>query len=157
MNLRTVLAIAAVTTTSQPAFAAQPSPEAKEALAQCVALQTTGADRIVTARWLFAVMATSPQIADLATISADRRKDIDQQFAKLLTRLVTKDCINQVRPIAAVNMDDAFGQVGEALGERAMGELMAGKETDKAFKAYVDYISEDDFKPLTDTLPKKAK
>jgi hypothetical protein len=38
-----------------------------------------------------------------------------------------------------------------------MGELMAGKEVDKSLGAYAKYLSEDDFKPLMDSLPKKAR
>jgi hypothetical protein len=77
---------------SQSAFGASSSQAAAEqaALSQCVSLRTTGADRILTARWLFAVMSKSPQIADLSTVSAERSKDLNQGFAKLITRLVAK-------------------------------------------------------------------
>ncbi len=102
-------------------------------------------------------MSKSPQIVDLSAVTAERSKELDQDFAKLLTRIVTKDCVDQVRPIAAISTEDAFGQVGEALGETAMKELMGGTEAAKALKAYTDYLSEADFKPLMDSLPKKTK
>jgi hypothetical protein len=160
MSLKVALAVAVTAgLMSDAASAAQPSQEASEnsALAQCVALRTTGADRIMTARWLFAVMTKSPQIVDLSAVTAERRKELDQGFAKLLTRIITKDCVDQVRPIAAISAEDAFGQVGEALGVTAMKELTSGKEVDKALKAYVEYLSDEDFKPLMDSLPKKTK
>jgi len=68
-----------------------------------------------------------------------------------------KDCINEVRPVAAGNVEDAFELVGAALGETAMNELMSGKEVDKGVRAYTEFLSEDDFKPLMDSLPKKSK
>jgi hypothetical protein len=144
---------------SQATWGAQPSegPAQQAALDQCVSLRTTGADRLLTARWLFSMMAKSPQIADLSAITGERTKELNQGFAKLLTRLITKDCAAEVRPIAAANVEDAFGRVGKALGETAMNELMNGKDVDKAMRDYVDFISEDDFKPFMDSLPKKSK
>lgn len=144
---------------SQEAWCAQSSEGASQqaALAQCVSMHTTGADRMMTARWLFAMMARSPQIADLSAVSEERTKELNQGFAKLFTRLITKDCTAEVRPLAVADLQDAFGQIGKALGETAMNELMNGKEVDKAMGAYTDFISEDEFKPFMDSLPKKSK
>lgn len=125
-------------------------------LEQCVALQTSGADRILTARWLFAVMSTSPQIADLAAVTSGETIKLNKNFAQLLTRLVAKDCVEQVRPLAEQNPTAAFESAGRALGEIAMKELMQGKEVDKSVSAYTDYLSEADFKSLFDSLPKKS-
>jgi hypothetical protein len=144
---------------SQAGWCAQPSAgaAAQAALNQCVSMHTTGADRILTARWLFVMMAASPQISDLSAVTAERKKDLDQGFARLFTRLVTKDCAGEVRPLAAANLQDAFEEVGKALGETAMNELVHGKEVDKAMGAYTDFISEDDFKAFMESLPKKSK
>ena len=144
---------------SDPAWSAQLSDGATQqaALAQCVSLKTTGADRILTARWLFAVMSKSPQIVDLSAVTAERTRELNQSFAGLLTRIVTKDCVNEVRPIAAGKVKDAFEQVGAALGETAMTELMSGKEVDKEVGAYADFLSEEDFKPLIDSLPNRTR
>lgn len=144
---------------SQAASCAQPAEAAAEqaALTQCVSMHTTGADRMLTAQWLFAMMAASPQIADLSAVTAERTKELNQGFARLFTRLITKDCVAQVRPVAAANLQDAFEEVGKALGETAMNELMNGKEVDKAMGAYSDLISKDEFKPFMESLPKKSK
>jgi hypothetical protein len=155
-----MLAIAAAAgLSSQPARAVQAAVETPEraALSQCVALRTTGADRLLTARWLFAVMAKSPQLGDLSAVTPERTKEINQEFAKLVTRLVTKDCVDQVRPVAAGKVEDAFEQVGSALGQTAMTELISGKEVDKGISAYTDFLNRDDFKPLMDALDNKAK
>ena len=145
--------------TSQAGWCAQPSERSTQeaALTQCVVLRTTGADRLLTVRWLFAMMTNSPQISDLSNVPAERTKELNQGFAKLLTRIITKDCIAEVRPLAADNLDEAFGLVGKALGETGMNELMSGKEVDNAMSDYADFISEDDFKPFLDSLPKKSK
>lgn len=126
-------------------------------LAQCVVLRTSGADRLLVARWLFAVMAKSPQIADLSAVTVADTDELNRAFAKLMTRIVTKDCLQEVRPLAVANFEDAFEQVGGALGATAMNELMGTKWVDKAIGAYTEYLSKDAFNPLTDSLPKKAK
>lgn len=41
-----------------------------------------------------------------------------------------------------------------ALGETAMDELLGTKEVEKGVSAYADYLKEDDFKPLINSLPK---
>ena len=157
-----IQALAAATLASLIAHSADAAPAAegvseKAALTQCVSLRTTGADRVLTARWLFAVLSQSPQIADLSAVPPERIKQLNQGFAKLMTRLVTKDCADEVRPLAAGNLKGAFEQVGEALGETAMNELMSGDQLDKSLGAYTEYLSEDDFKALIDSLPSKSK
>lgn len=157
---RTVAALGALAgLMAQPAWSAQPADgtAGQAALAQCIALNTTGADRLLTARWLFAMLGKSSQIADLSTGNAARDAELNKGFAKLFTRIVTKDCAAQVRPIAAVDLTDAFGKVGEALGETAMKELMNDKAVEKALGDYAEFISEDDFKPFVDSLPKQSK
>lgn len=99
-------------------------------------------------------MAKSPQIADLAAVQNQRKVELDKAFGQLIIRIVNKDCFDQVRPIAAENLETAFSQVGEALGEVAMQELMGNAETEKSLTAYVEYLSEADFKPLIDSIAK---
>ena len=143
---------------SQAGWCASPSADAAEvALNQCVSMRTTGADRTLVARWLFAIMATSPQITDLSAVTAEHRKKLNQDFAALFTRLISDDCAAEVRPLAATGLEDAFGAVGKALGETAMTELMSGKEVDKALRAYTAFISEEDFTPFIESLPEKSK
>jgi hypothetical protein len=160
MNFKRTLALGALAgLMSQPAWSAQPAEGATEeaALSQCVALKTTGADRLLTARWLLAMMTKSPQIGEFSTVDADRTKELNRDFANLFTRIITKDCAAEMRPVAAVSVVDAFGQVGKDLGEIAMNELMSDKAVDKAMGEYAAFLSEDDFKPFLDSLPKKSQ
>ena len=112
---------------------------------------------MLTARWLFAVMSKSPHIRNLSAVTAAQTEEINRTFARLVTRLVTKDCADEVRPIVANNFVAGFQLVGRSLGETAMTELMSGKEVDKAVGAYTDYLSENDFKVLVDSLPKASE
>ena len=137
------------------AASAAPSPDTSDgraAVAQCVVMRTTGADRALTAQWIFAAMSRSPHIADLSTVSDSRKAELDKAFGQLLTRIVMKECLEQVRPLAAVDLTEAFEVVGKALGEVAMQELLGNPDVDKAIGAYTDYLSEEDFKPLIDSI-----
>ena len=151
-----LLALGLMTAMAQPAAAAPASgTEAQKAeLAQCVVMRTSGADRTLTAQWMFSAMAKSPHIAGLSAVSDQRRTELNKGFAQLLTRLVIKDCLEQVRPLAVANFQEAFELVGRALGEVAMQELLGNPDVDKAIGAYADFLSEDEFKPLTDDLDK---
>lgn len=102
-------------------------------------------------------MSKSPQISELSAVTTEQTLKFDKAVARLMVRIVTKDCMDQVRPLAADDLKGAFEQVGAALGEIAMGELMAGNEVYKGVEAYAEHFSEDDFKPLMDSLPKKSR
>ena len=151
-----LLALGLLTVVAQPAVAAPAAgTEAQRAeLAQCVVMRTSGADRTLTAQWMFAAMAKSPHIASLSAVSDQRRTELNKGFAQLLTRLVIKDCLDQVRPLAVANLQEAFEMVGRSLGEVAMQELLGNPDVDKAIGSYADFLSEDDFKPITDSLDK---
>lgn len=139
---------------AQPVLAAtiQASSGGEAELRQCVAMSTTGADRVLTAQWMFAAMAKSPHISSFSTVPTQRKVELDKGFAQLMTRLAIKDCFREIEPLAAANLQGAFELVGRALGEIAMEELMTDKNVDKAIGEYTDYLSKDDFKPLFDSL-----
>jgi hypothetical protein len=151
-----IMALGFLTVAAQPSAAAPASgTEAQKAeLTQCVVMRTSGADRTLTAQWMFAAMSKSPHIASLSAVSDQRRTELNKAFAQLLTRLVIKDCLEQVRPLAVANLEESFEVVGRALGEVAMQELMGNPDVDKAIGAYADFLSENEFKPLIDSLEK---
>jgi hypothetical protein len=152
-----VVAFAVMAGLAGQAASAAPSPDAVDgqaAVAQCVVMRTTGADRALTAQWIFAAMSRSPHIADLSAVSDSRKAELDKAFGQLLTRIVMKECLEQVRPLAIVDLTNAFEVVGKALGEVAMQELLGNPSVDKAIGAYTEYLSEDDFKPLIESIDK---
>lgn len=136
---------------AQPASgAALQQTSAEDSLSRCIVMHTSGADRLLTAQWIFAAMAKSPHIADLSAVSAPRKAQIDKAFSQLLIRLVVKDCVEPMRPLAEQNLEAAFDLAGRALGEVAMRELMGNEEVDRAIGEYTAYLAEEDFRPLTD-------
>jgi hypothetical protein len=126
----------------------QTLPPAPDALAQCVAMHTAPADRLTTARWMFAAMSKAPQLSDLGSVPDPIKAELDKGFGRLLVRMVTIDCVDLVRPLAAENSSTAFKSVGDALGGLAMQELLGDKDVQKSLTAYTDFLSNEDFKAL---------
>lgn len=117
-------------------------------LNQCVTLRTTGADRVTTARWLFVVMTSAPQINDLALTTDVQKEAADRGLAQLIVRLATQDCAPEFAKLAKTDLKFAFESLGEQMGRVAMDELMNGKEVEAAVGRYTRHLREDDFKEL---------
>ena len=99
-------------------------------------------------------MSKAPQISDLATLSDQRKTDLDKEFGRLVTRLITRDCLKEVRPLVADDTKMGFSRVGGALGRIAMQELFGNPQAERSLTAYTEYLSEADFKPIMDVVEK---
>ena len=137
-----------------------PSPDLADreaALSQCVAMRTSGEDRALIVQGIFAAMATSPHIAEFANVSQQRKAAVDKGFARLLTRLVTRDCLELVKPVAAASGEHALEVVGQALSVVAMQQLFQDPKVEKAVADYTGYLSKDDFNLLVDGVEGQSK
>lgn len=111
-------------------------------LQQCLADNTTGKDRKELARWIFAAMATHPEMRDLSNATELTRDRLSQSMGALLTRLLTENCAEQTR--AAVTnegsqgLEAAFG----ALGQLAMQELMTNKDVSAALSGFERFVDQ---------------
>ena len=81
------LAIAGSSPSSQT-----PAADAPRTLGQCMAMKTTGEDRILVARWMLVAMASAPQMADFLTVAPGKKDGLDRGMATLFTRLLVRDC-----------------------------------------------------------------
>lgn len=129
---------------------AQPLPAAgaAERLGACLASRTTGADRILVARWLLTALASAPQVADIASVSAAKREEANRAMAGLFTRLLTKDCATEARVLFKARDQSGFQVAGESLGRVAVQELLNNPKALQAMGAYSAYINEADFKDV---------
>lgn len=143
-----LLAIAAI-----PAVApsdAQSANPVGDRLGQCLALKSTGSDRLAVARWLLGVLASAPQAADVTTLQPGKKELGDKAMATVFTRLVVKDCATEAKAVFAIpgGGQEGFRVAGEALGRVAMSELMSNPEARTAIGSYTRYLNEQDFRPL---------
>ena len=142
-------AVAAVTAAGSAAASAQAPDPAAEALAQCFRLSTNGKDRILTARWFLAAMASSPQLQDVAQLDPQVKEQSDIGMAALFTRLLTVDCLAESRVVFSGNDgNDGVRHAGEVLGEIAMQELFGSDASASALGDYVKYLDLEAFDVL---------
>ena len=120
-------------------------------LARCLADSTTGKDRKDLARWIFAALASHPEVANIATVSPDNVeatiKTAGLKFNRLINENCKKEFIASVKTGDSAAIKSAFG----ALGQLAMQELMNDPSVAKTFSSFEKYI---DIQNLKDELQK---
>lgn len=128
------------------------SPEQEQAftvkLRDCFAAQTTGADRTTFARWFVAILASAPKVQGVARVKPGVKDQLDRQVAAIFTRVITKDCAAESRPLWKVRSDAAFRVAAETFGRLAMQEVSSDPEGQKIFAGYASYIKPADFSVL---------
>lgn len=111
-----------------------------DAMAGCLADNTTGKERKELARWIFAAMAAHPEMRDLSSSTPATRDRISQSIGALITRLLTENCAEQTRNAMAKegsqSLETAFG----SLGQLAMQELMSNQDVNAAISEFERYI-----------------
>jgi hypothetical protein len=118
-------------------------------LGQCIALKSTGEDRLAAARWFAAALASAPAIRDIATIDAAKKDLADTKIAQVVTRLLTIDCVVQSKPLYKARSSAGFRAAGEVLGKLAMQELLGDPVQAQAMMGgYLSHIRPEDFSPL---------
>lgn len=149
-RLNTMILLAAIAVAAPAPGAAQTGEPLGERLGRCLALKSTGADRLAVARWLLGVLASAPQAADVTTLQPGKKDASDRAMAAVFTHLIVTDCAAEAKAVFAIpgGGQAGFQVAGEALGRVAMNELMTSPETQKAIASYTRYLKQEDFKPL---------
>lgn len=120
-------------------------------LANCLVDNLNGKERKNLAIWIFLSMAAHPEIKSYSNASPKDIKESDEFVGKLLTRLLTVDCSNQLKK--AHSSDPLAGQKAfELVGKVAMQELMANEDVMKSLTNYVQYA---DLEKVNKILSKK--
>lgn len=117
-----------------------------QALGECMVLKSTGADRLVVARWFLTALASAPQAAGVATLAPGKKEEFDKGMATIFTRLMAVDCANEARPLFKAKDEAGFRVAGEALGRVAMEELLNNPQASAALSAYAKYLKQEEFK-----------
>lgn len=123
---------------------------ASRALGQCFVLKTTGADRLLVARWLAGAMGMGDATRDLVTVDETAKLATDKAMAALFTRLFTKDCAEQAAPLVKAQNQSGMEAAGGMLGEMAMRELMSDPKVSASTFAYLQFIDPAKFAALAE-------
>ncbi|MDO7833985.1 hypothetical protein Q4610_02910 [Sphingobium sp. HBC34] len=131
-----------------PAMAQADGQAQAQALGECMVLKSTGADRLVVARWFLTSLASAPQATGVATLTPGKKDEFDKGMAAIFTRLMAVDCADQARPLFRAKDEAGFRVAGEALGRVAMEELLNNPQARAALSAYTQYLRQEDFKAV---------
>ena len=119
-----------------------------DALGSCMANSLAVTERKELAKWIFFIMSAHPDIQKYSQITVEARRSTDEYVAKLITRLLTKDCTAQASAAFKANGPDTLGKAFETVGEVAMQELMSNAEVTKSLTGYTKFLNYEKFAPI---------
>jgi hypothetical protein len=103
---------------------------------RCLVKSMNDADQSVLVKWIFVGMALHPSLKDYSSVTADQRKQMDQQMGALVRKLLTQTCrketVDAIKYEGAGFLEKSFG----ALGEVAMGGLMTNPDVAKGLTTW---------------------
>lgn len=132
------LAAAAVIALGLPA-PAKAGPET-DRLSLCLLQSTAPGDQTVIVRWLFAAMASHPDIRDMATISPAQIETGNRAMGALFERLMTEDCPGELRNAFRAEGDRSIEHAFNILGEKAGTDLMGNPDTAAAILKLMQHV-----------------
>lgn len=120
-----LLALAALSCLFVPA--AQAGPFADD-MSKCLLTSTSPTDREDLVRWIFAAAAAHPAVSTVVTVNEEHRASASRTVANLFVRLLTEDCLQQVRTAVEMEGEGTIEQSFQVLGELAGRELFDSPE-----------------------------
>lgn len=118
---------------------------AADALASCVADNTSGKDRKDLAKWVFVAMSAHPEIKPLSKASDAVKESLDKNLASLATKLITQSCRAEAHQAFSTEGEKSFEFAFHALGRLAMQELTTNPAVSASFSNYVKYLDRSKF------------
>lgn len=114
--------------------------EESRALANCIALSTSGRDRILTAQWFAISVGSASSMEGIVTVNPEARKKSDEAMGELFTRIFTRDCRAQAAPLFARGDVNGLQSAGGKLGQIAMSELMNDPLVSASMMGYLAHV-----------------
>lgn len=102
-------------------------------LSKCLVESTSQKDRTVLIRWVFAAMASHPEVSSLAAISDARGAELNREAGALFTKLLSESCASETRQALKAEGNGVMESSFNVLGQIAMQGLM----TDPAVASYM--------------------
>lgn len=120
LRMMTALCGALLCLMSAPASAQTDDP-----LARCLLTHTGEADRLALVKWVFTVMAASPQVESMSAVTPAERAQWSKATGAIFNRLVTVDCRAETVAAIKAHGTSALKQSFSLLGQTAMEGLMS--------------------------------
>jgi hypothetical protein len=126
-----------------PAMAQTAPVNSEDALAQCLVLKSTGADRQALVRWILGSLASSSLATDMVKVDPAAKEASDRANAAVFTRLMSVDCLTEIRVLAKAGDNAGLKAAFGALGKIAMQDAMQDRSVSVAMGAFTRFMPED--------------
>jgi hypothetical protein len=121
-----------------------------DSLGKCLVSSTTSAEKTTLVQWVFATIALHPGVQSLASVTPERRTQLNKETAHLFERLLTEACrtetIQAVKYEGTGTIEMSFG----LLGQVAMRELFADPKVAAGLEEFAKSVDPAKIKPVLD-------
>jgi hypothetical protein len=124
-----------------------------DTLSVCLVKQTSAAEQTTLVRWIFAAIASHPQVKDMAKLSPQEGEKLNKDVAALYTALLTERCRTETRDAVQYEGEKALESAFETLGKVAMQGLMSDPNVNGYMTGLDKYL---DKKKLAEVMPAAA-
>jgi len=121
-------------------------------MSKCLVRSTSEADKTLLIKWIFAAMATHPDVESLSSVTPEMGEQLNKETGKLVMRLLTRSCKTETRQAVEFEGEDTFKASFGVLGQVAMQGLMANGEVSNYFSGFEKHL---DAKELQRAFAKK--
>ena len=110
-------------------------------MSKCLVKSTSEADKTLLIKWIFAAMATHPDVKALSGVTPEKGEQLNKETAKLVMRLLTQSCKTETRQAVEFEGEDTFKASFGILGQVAMQGLMANGEVSNYFSGFEKHLN----------------
>jgi hypothetical protein len=103
---------------------------ATDTLSTCLVQHTSPADRQLLVRWIFAAMASHPDVKDMSAVKPEVARKLNQDTGALFQDLVVERCRAETTAAFAADGQAAINGAFEVLGKVATQGLMGDPKVD---------------------------
>jgi hypothetical protein len=121
MRIRAAAVLVVLASLGSPAYAGPFGDE----MAKCLVKTTSDADKTVLIQWIFAAMATHPDVSALSHVSNQKGDELNKKVADLFVTLVTQRCRSETEQAIKFEGVSALKTSFEVLGQVAMQGIMS--------------------------------
>ena len=106
---------------------------------------TSQEDIISLVRWIFIAVAAHPDVNDLSDFSDIAETKADVEVARIFQKLMTKDCVEEVKTVLIIDGDVAIEASFTILGKVATESLMDNQNVIERTQGFIPYVDPKSF------------
>lgn len=154
--MKTKLTITAVLTgmlACSPALAG----EYATALGQCLYKNSSDADKTTLTQWAFVTLGKTDAAKSIATISAAKTQEVDQQTKTLVTRLVTTSCSTEAKQVVLKEPTTGLRDAMVAITTEMIKDKLSSSATSTFSNSLISSEKTEQLKKTSNVLSKASQ